>query len=185
MPLTKIQTEILKLLAGQRDCESYVAGSSPLNQTSVRFSSDIDIFHDRGERVRAAAEKDAAILLENGYSIGWIRQDPSIHSADARRFDEGTKLDWVADSDFRFFPTIPDATFGYVLHPVDLAMNKVQAAAGRRELRDVIDVVTVHETVLALGAVIWYRLGRTAGPCRRPVQPPSHVCRREGRAEGR
>lgn len=31
---------------------------------------------------------------------------------------------------------MPDETFGYVLHPVDLAMNKVMAAAGRHELRD-------------------------------------------------
>ena len=29
------------------------------------------------------------------------------------------------------------------------------AAAGRREVRDIVDVVTVHETILPLGAVIW------------------------------
>jgi hypothetical protein len=34
----------------------------------------------------------------------------------------------VADSDYRFFPTMADETFGYVLHPVDLAINKVMAA---------------------------------------------------------
>jgi hypothetical protein len=32
-----------------------------------------------------------------------------------------------------------DETFGYVLHPVDLALNKVMAAAGRREVRDLVD----------------------------------------------
>jgi hypothetical protein len=48
-----------------------------------------------------------------------------------------------------------DEMFGYVLHPIDLAMNKVMAAAGRRELRDIVDLVTVHETILPLGAVIW------------------------------
>jgi hypothetical protein len=31
-----------------------------------------------------------------------------------------------------------DEVFGYVLHPVDLAMNKVMAAAGRRELGDLV-----------------------------------------------
>jgi hypothetical protein len=30
------------------------------------------------------------------------------------------------------FPTVPDETFGYVLHPLDLATNKVAAAYGRR-----------------------------------------------------
>jgi hypothetical protein len=37
---------------------------------------------------------------------------------------EATELEWVVDSDFRFFPTMRDDTFGYVLHPVDLATNK-------------------------------------------------------------
>ncbi len=49
--------------------------------------------------------------------------------------DSNTRLEWVADSDSRFFPTIPDETFGYILHPVDLAANKIMAAAGRREIR--------------------------------------------------
>jgi hypothetical protein len=45
---------------------------------------------------------------------------------------ECTRLEWVVDSDYRFFPTMRDDVFGYVLHPVDLAMNKARAAAGRR-----------------------------------------------------
>ena len=70
---------------------------------------------------------------------------------------------WVVDSDFRFFPTMRDETFGYAPHPVDLAMNKVMAAAGRRELRDLIDLVTVHETILPLGAVIWVVVEKSPG----------------------
>ena len=49
-----------------------------------------------------------------------------------RRYPSGM----VVDREFRFFPVIKDETFGYVLHPVDLATNKTMAAAGRRELRD-------------------------------------------------
>ena len=56
-----------------------------------------------------------------------------------------------------------DDTFGYVLHPVDLATNKVMAAAGRRELRDIVDVVTVHETILPLGAVVWAAVEKAPG----------------------
>jgi hypothetical protein len=74
-----------------------------------------------------------------------------------------TKLEWVVDSDFRFFPTIPDRTFGYVLHPVDLATNKVAAAYGRREPRDVVDLLTIHERILPLGAVVWASVGKTLG----------------------
>ena len=35
-------------------------------------------------------------------------------------------------------------TFGYVLHPVDLALNKVMAAAGRREVRDLVGLVMMQ-----------------------------------------
>jgi hypothetical protein len=69
----------------------------------------------------------------------------------------------VVDSDFRFFPTMRDEVFGYVLHPVDLAMNKVMAAAGRRELRDLVDLVTIDETILPLGAVVWAAVEKSPG----------------------
>jgi hypothetical protein len=75
----------------------------------------------------------------------------------------GTRLEWVVDSDFRFFPTVQDELFGYILHPVDLAANKVMAAAGRREVRDLVDVATIHDTVLPLGAVIWAAVEKAPG----------------------
>lgn len=59
MPLTNIQTEILRLLAAQRDPESYVAGATALNRDAPRYSGYIDIFHDREERVAFAALTDA------------------------------------------------------------------------------------------------------------------------------
>ena len=49
------------------------------------------------------------------------------------------------------------------MHPVDLAMNKVMAAAGRRELRDLVDLVTIHEAILPLGAVIWAAVEKSPG----------------------
>jgi hypothetical protein len=73
------------------------------------------------------------------------------------------QLEWVADSDFRFFPTQEDELFGYVLHPVDLATNKAPAAADQREPRDIMDLVTIHESILPLGAVICAAVGRFPG----------------------
>jgi len=55
VPLSRVQTEILRLLAAHRDPESYVAGAAPLNRDAPRISGDIDVFHDRGERDAAAA----------------------------------------------------------------------------------------------------------------------------------
>jgi hypothetical protein len=64
---------------------------------------------------------------------------------------------------FRFFPTQPDELFGYVLHPVDLATNKASAAADRRAPRDIVDLVTIHESILPLGAVVAAACGRFVG----------------------
>jgi hypothetical protein len=163
VPLTKIQSEILLLLASHRDPESYVAGSTPLNVDAPRFSSDIDVFHDREERVRESAVADATVLEEHGYRLQWIRRDPVIHTVLAARQGQSTKLEWVVDSDYRFFPTMRDGTFGYVLHPVDLATNKVAACYGRREPRDVLDLITVHEQILPAGAAIWAAVGKAPG----------------------
>jgi hypothetical protein len=64
------------------------------------------------------------------------------------------RLEWLQDSAFRFFPTQRDDFFGYVLHPVDLATNKAAAAADRGEPRDLVDLITIHEGILPLGAVL-------------------------------
>ncbi len=114
-----------------------------MNRDAPRISDDIDLFHDREERVAAAALEDT--LAAAGYGVAWLRQLPLMYTAEVTRDDASSRLEWAADSDYRFFSTLPDKSFGYVLHPVDLAMNKVMDAAGRRELRDIVDLVTVHQ----------------------------------------
>jgi hypothetical protein len=76
---------------------------------------------------------------------------------------ESTRLEWVVDSDYRSFPTVPDALFGYVPHPLDLAINKVMAAAGRREVRDLVDLVMIDKTILPLGALVWAAVEKSPG----------------------
>jgi hypothetical protein len=163
VPLSSIQSDILRVLASQRDPESYVAGATPLNRDAVRYSSDIDIFHDREERVVSTALADARMLEVAGFDVRWLRQFPYIHTAEIGRADFKTRLEWVVDSDFRFFPTVRDEMFGYVLHPVDLAVNKAMAAAGRRAVRDLVDLVTVDGTILPLGAVVWAAVEKSPG----------------------
>lgn len=74
-----------------------------------------------------------------------------------------TRLEWARDSDFRFFPAVADELFGYRLHVADIAVNKALAAAGRREPRDVLDLLLAHETHLPIGAVIWAAVAKDAG----------------------
>jgi hypothetical protein len=163
VPLSEIQTEVLRVLASRRDAESYVSGGAPLNRSSGRYSEDIDFFHDREERVAAAALLDAKALAAAGYHVSWVRQLPLLYTAEVTQEDLSTRLEWVVDSDYGFFPTIRDDVFGYVLHPVDLALNKVMAAVGSRELRDIVDLIRVHDSILPLGALIWAAVEKSAG----------------------
>jgi hypothetical protein len=60
-------------------------------------------------------------------------------------------------------PTVRDSRVGFVLHPVDLAVNKVLALAGRDEPRDVLDALHLHRRVLTLGALCWAACGKDPG----------------------
>jgi len=113
VPLSKLQSEILRLLAAHRDPENYVRGSTPLTRNAPRYSEDIDVFHDREERVTQAVQQDTVILQEHGFSLQWLRREFTFYSVLIRRnvssdlkSDEATKLEWVVDSDFRFFPAV-------------------------------------------------------------------------------
>ncbi len=163
MPLTSFQSRVLRLLARHRNPESYVAGSTPLNRERPRISEDVDIFHDREEQVARAAEEDTATLRAEGFDIVWIRREPAIQMAEIRSGNESTHLEWVADSDYRFFPTVKDELFGYILHPIDLATNKALAAAGRQKPGDAVDLLTIHSHILPLGAVIWAAVEKAPG----------------------
>ena len=163
MPLSELQSEILRVLAEHRNPDSYVAGSTPLHRNGPRFSGDIDIFHGRTERAEAAALADAATLVAQGFAVEWLRQGPAMYAASVLRRDEGTKLEWVADSDFRFFPVVPDDLFGWRLHVADIATNKALAAGGRREPRDALDLLYIHDTYLPLGAVVWAAVAKDPG----------------------
>lgn len=171
MPLTDGQIAVLTLLSKSRSPDSYVAGSTPLNRDAGRFSVDIDVFNDAAERVAQAAAADEAILKAAGFRTAWVRRLPTVQTLDVEVLNEHVRLDWVTDSDFRFFPTLPDPVFGYMLHPVDLALNKLLAAAGRREARDLVDLLTVHDRILPIGALVWAAVEKAPG-----FTPESLIC---------
>ena len=68
LPLTEIQREVLALLAQTRSPASYLAGGAALHfaPNSVRYSNDLDFFHDSLERVATAFSEDTALLEEAG-----------------------------------------------------------------------------------------------------------------------
>lgn len=163
MPLSELQRAILLELAASRNPESYVAGASVIQSRGPRWSADIDIFHDREDAIATVAAADAAILAARGFAVDWTRREPGLHVAVVRRSGEETRLEWARDSDFRFFPAVADDLFGFRLHVFDIATNKALAAAGRREPRDVLDLLFVHDRFIPLGAVVWAAVAKDPG----------------------
>ena len=78
MALTRYQSEILRLLAGNRksNAGSYVAGGLALNYRlgTPRLSRDIDIFHDSTKALAESWRIDRETLLAAGYSVKTIRE---------------------------------------------------------------------------------------------------------------
>src|SRR5947207_2948122 len=165
MPLTAFQREVARILAVHRNPDSHFARGAVINRAaaSLRYSDDLDIFHDVAQIVAACAEADAKALREAGYSIEWALRQEGFFRAEASRGEDRVRLDWTNDSAFRFFPVQPDEDFGYCLHSADLAVNKVLALAGRTEIRDFLDMLFLDETYLSLGAVIWAACGKDPG----------------------
>lgn len=165
MPLGDFEKAVLRLLAANRNPESYVAGATIFlrREDSHRQSQDIDVFHDTIQSLKQAVTQDAAVLQSNGYTLEWIDTLETLRRATVSKGGCSTKVNWAYDSAFRFFPAQPDADFGFVLHPMDGATNKVLALAGRGELRDYLDVLFLHRNVLNLGALAWAACGKDAG----------------------
>lgn len=165
MPLTDFQREILATLAPTRAPDSYLAGGAALHfaPNSVRYSHDLDFFHDSAERVATAFAEDSVLLEAAGYSLDVQLSQPGFIRAIVRRNDSATQIDWAHDSAWRFMPPVPDELGGFLLHEIDLAINKTLALAGRDEPRDFVDIVFVHERVLPLGALIWAAVGKDPG----------------------
>jgi hypothetical protein len=165
MPLTPFQKEVARILAAHRNPESHVAEGAVINrgEDGLRFSDDLDIFHDAAASVAASAAADATVLLQGGYSVEWTLRGEGTFKAVVTRGEDRLRLDWTTDSAFRFFPVQPDEDFGYCLHPADLATNKVLALAGRTEVRDFLDILLIDRTYLSLGAVMWAACGKDQG----------------------
>jgi len=165
MPLGEFEKGVLRLLAANRNPESYIAGATVFlrRADSHRQSQDIDVFHDTVQSLKTAAAQDAAVLQKNGYTLDWADTQEALHRATVSKNGHSTKVDWAYDSAYRFFPVQADAELGFVLHPLDGAANKVLAQAGRGELRDYLDVLYLHRNFLSLGALTWAACGKDSG----------------------
>lgn len=165
MPLSSLQAEVLKLLSDNRSPDSHLAGATGihLSPEAPRYSHDLDLFHSSEEAVAAAYEADRNCLRKNGFEFQNILSQPGFIRAHVRKGDASLLIDWARDSTWRFFFPVRLEDLGWVLHPVDLGINKVLALCGRDEPRDLLDTLYLHKCVLPLGALVWAATGKDPG----------------------
>jgi hypothetical protein len=165
VPLTPYQQDIAQLLATNRREDSYLAGDAAIHiePQTLRYSNDLDYFHDSSERVATAFAADRERLLVAGHAVAIAMQLPGYIRATVTRADGGTKIEWAHDSAWRFMPTLRHPVAGFVLHPIDLAINKLLALAGRDEARDYLDILDLDRRTLPLGAQCWAAAGKDPG----------------------
>ncbi len=165
MPLTEFQRILLATLAASPNDDRYLAGGAAMHfsPNSARYSDDLDFFHDTEARVASAFTQDRDTLQRARYQVDVELSLPGFIRALVRRDEHATRVDWAHDSAWRFMPLVRDALGGLLLHPVDLAINKVLALAGRDEPRDFVDILFVHRQVLPLAALCWAAVGKDPG----------------------
>jgi len=157
VPLTDFQRTLLAKLAVPPTDDRYLAGGAALHfaPSSTRFSDDLDFFHDSETRVAAAFAADRDRLTRADFTVEVELSLPGFVRAVVRHGERATRVDWAHDSAWRFMPLVRDELGGLLLHPIDLAVNKVLALAGRDEPRDFVDILFVHGRVLPLAALCW------------------------------
>lgn len=167
MALTTIQSSILRLLAENRrqNPGSYVAGGLAMNYVlgMPRLSRDIDFFHDSIDSLWTSWKADRAVLELNGYVVRVLREMRSFIEASVEKDGTTTEIQWGTDSAYRYFPLVSDEVAGFILHPLDLATNKLSALVGRNEPRDWIDVITASKEVQPLAFLASAACGKDPG----------------------
>jgi hypothetical protein len=100
------------------------------------------------------AARDTKTLRAEGYAVEIVTQQTPFCRGIVSKDGRATKLEWVHDSAFRFFPVEPDSQLGWRLNFWDAATNKMLAFCGRDELRDWVDIIYLNEHYLCLGALV-------------------------------
>ena len=165
MPLTAIQSEVLKAISANRSPESHIAGGIALNFApgSPRFSEDIDIFHDVEEAVVKASDLDVRCLESAGFTVQRQIWTPLFRRITASKSGESVKLEWAQDSAWRFFQIQQDSVLHWKLHPFDALTNKALSMAARAETRDLVDLVSHTSGPNPLHTVVWAACAKDAG----------------------
>lgn len=165
MPIGEFEREVLRTIAANRNPDSHIARATVLHQSPFlpRISRDVDIFHDTTESLIRSVERDVTVLRSNGFRVDLGQLQGTFQRAQVERGGNRTKMEWVYDSAFRFFPIEQDPELGWRLNLWDAAANKTLALFGRHEFRDYLDAHFLHQRHLHLGALVWAAAGKDPG----------------------
>ena len=165
MPIGDFEREIIRAIAESRNEKSFVAGATVIHQLpgSLRASLDVDLFHDVDAEVQRSAKRDSELLKNKGFTVVEELYTPTLVRAVVRKGGNQSKIEWVLDSPFRFFPVEKDPELGWKINFWDAATNKILALFSRHEFRDYVDALYLHENFLHLGALAWAAAGKDAG----------------------
>ena len=156
MSLEPLQKDIVAVLKSRRSEKSFVGGSSVFNETFPRRSDDIDIYAE-DVAIETIAEADTQALRAAGFHVDVNDQFYGfvIEATVARASgdSEATKLEWSEPDRLRFYPISQSETFGWTLHKTDLAVQKLIAAATRRQARDPFDLLLIARRYAPLAAL--------------------------------
>ncbi len=149
MPLDDFQKEIQEIIRNNRTVSSPFAGGSVIQYHGIRLSDDQDIFTaddpDPIMRLDIQALEAAGLTVRVTKSRTGFREclvmKPEVASA---------TLQWTKALNLEYFAPVPDEDFGQRLHFVDLAVNKILAAADRRVERDFYDLWMLDKYVMPL-----------------------------------
>ncbi len=111
--------------------------------------------------MRRSWEEDRKTLETYGCEVIPLRELEYFIEAEVAKDGNRMEIQWGTDSAYRFFPLQRDPDVGFILHPIDLAANKLAALVGRTEPRDWIDVITATKVLslksaLAAGEVVFH-----------------------------
>ena len=145
------------------DPAAAVAYADKLRGERERYSDDLDFFHNAADAANQSFAADASALRARGYEVNTIAEHRGFVSAGVRLDGESTILDWAHESAWRFLPLVPTPGGGVMLHPIDLAINKLVALANRREPRDVVDAIFADAQILPFPALVWAVVEKNPG----------------------
>ena len=114
MPIGDFERQVLRVIAANRNPDSYLGGATVLHQRpdSPRSSRDVDLFHDTTESLARSVTADCQALGAVGFAVELDKPQESFQRAVVRRGPRSTRIEWVFDSAFRFFPVEPDSEVG-------------------------------------------------------------------------